>query len=179
SHLLMERKLVTVLFADAMGSTSLADRLDPERLRTVLDSYFAAMAGAVDSWGGTVEKFIGDAVMAVFGVPAVREDDAERALSAAMEMMERLEELNKELQALDSLLDEVLEARRPRLVTVLGPAGVGKSRLVHEFVAGVRAQHPNARVLRGRCLAAGHGITFWALGEILRAACGIRLDDPA
>src|SRR5438094_3418882 len=95
----MERKLVTVLFADAMGSTSLADRLDPERLRTVLDSYFAAMAGAVDSWGGTVEKFIGDAVMAVFGVPAVREDDAERALSAAMEMMERLEELNKELQA--------------------------------------------------------------------------------
>src|SRR5438270_1045034 len=286
----MERKLVTVLFADAMGSTSLADRLDPERLRTVLDSYFAAMAAAVDSWGGTVEKFIGDAVMAVFGVPAVREDDAERALSAAMEMVERLEDLNRELQArhgltlrmrigvntgevvtgasagssqrlvsgdpvnvaarlqaeaepdailagertylaarhsfrfggpmdlqlkgkpdvvrarrvlgkaaeskrgvpglsspligrtselqaLDSLLDEVLEARRPRLVTVLGPAGVGKSRLVHEFVSGIGDQRPAALVLRGRCLAAGHGITYWALGEILRASCGIRLDD--
>src|ERR1700716_983675 len=95
----MERKLVTVLFADAIGSTSLADRLDPERLRTVLDAYFAAMAAAVDAWGGTVEKFIGDAVMAVFGVPAVREDDAERALKAAMEMMERLNSLNEELQA--------------------------------------------------------------------------------
>ena len=79
----MERKLVTVLFADATGSTSLADRLDPERLRTVLDAYFASMAAAVEAWGGTVEKFIGDAVMAVFGVPTVREDDAERALNAA------------------------------------------------------------------------------------------------
>src|SRR4030088_668861 len=95
----MERKLVTVLFADAIGSTSLADRLDPERLRTVLDAYFAAMAAAVEAWGGTVEKFIGDAVMAVFGVPAVRDDAAERALNAAMEMMERLRTLNDELQS--------------------------------------------------------------------------------
>src|SRR5256712_8844948 len=95
----MERKLVTVLFADAIGSTSLADRLDPERLRTVLDSYFDTMAAAVQAWGGTVEKFIGDAVMAVFGVPAVREDDTERALNAAMEMMERLGELNRELHS--------------------------------------------------------------------------------
>jgi len=96
---LMERKLVTVLFADAIGSTSQGDRLDPERLRNVLDAYFAEMAAAVEAWGGTVEKFIGDAVMAVFGVPAVREDDAERALSAAMEMMERLRALNDELQS--------------------------------------------------------------------------------
>src|SRR3979409_121558 len=95
----MERKLVTVLFADATGSTSLADRLDPERLRTVLDAYFGAMAAAVEAWGGTVEKFIGDAVMAVFGVPTVREDDAERALNAAVEMMERLSSLNEELQS--------------------------------------------------------------------------------
>src|SRR4030088_3823476 len=95
----MERKLVPVLFADAIGSTSLGDRLDPERLRSVLDAYFAAMAAAVDAWGGTVEKFIGDAVMAVFGVPAVREDDAERALNAAIEMMERLRTLHDELQS--------------------------------------------------------------------------------
>jgi class 3 adenylate cyclase/tetratricopeptide (TPR) repeat protein len=288
----MERKLVTVLFADAIGSTALGDRLDPERLRSVLDAYFAAMSAAVEEWGGTVEKFIGDAVMAVFGVPAVREDDAERALSAALEMMERLRTLNAELQArhgltlqmrigvntgevvtgaptdgsqrlvsgdpvnvaarlqteadpdtilagertyqaarqafvfgdrleltlkgkplgvsarrllsrvpeptrgvpglnsplvgrtaellaLSSQLDEVLDARRPRLVTVLGPAGVGKSRLVKEFVAEVRKNHPQARVVRGRCLAAGHGITYWALGEILRSACDIRLDDSA
>ena len=288
----MERKLVTVVFADAIGSTLLADRLDPERLRTVLDAYFAEMAAAVEAWGGTVEKFIGDAVMAVFGVPAVREDDAERALSAALEMMDRLARLNSatekrhglamrmrigvntgevvtgaggdasqrlvsgdavtiaarlqseaepdtilagertylaarhsfvfgepadyalkgkpepvrarrllrrasevmrgipglttplvgratELQALAGLFDEVIETRTPRLVTILGPAGVGKSRLVQEFVAGLRARHPEASILRGRCLAAGHGITYWALGEILQAACGIRLDDPA
>ena len=288
----MERKLVTILFADAIGSTSLGDRLDPERLRVVLDAYFAAMSAAVETWGGTVEKFIGDAVMAVFGVPAVREDDAERALNAATEMMRRLVELNQELnsrhgvtlrmriavntgevvtggagegnqrlvsgdpvnvaarlqveadpdtilagertylaarhaydfgdpvdyelsgkpghvkarrvlgrkdepargvpglaapmvgrasevQALSSLLDEVRDARRPRLVTVLGPAGVGKSRLVNEFIAAVKSRHPQAQVLKGRCLAAGRGVTYWALGEILQAACGIRLDDSA
>ena len=286
----MERKLVTILFADAIGSTSLGDRLDPERLRAVLDAYFETMATAVQAWGGAVEKFIGDAVMAVFGVPAVREDDAERALSAAMEMMQRLGELNRELhsrhgvtlqmrigvntgevvtgvptegnqrlvsgdpvnvaarlqaeaepdtimagertylaarhaftfgdvvdyqlkgksehvrarrllgrtpeairgvpglttplvgraaelQALFSLLDDVMEAGRPRLVTVLGPAGVGKSRLVQEFITAVKGRHPQARVLKGRCLSAGHGITYWALGEILQAACDIRLDD--
>src|SRR5215467_7422602 len=288
----MERKLVTVLFADAIGSTSLADHLDPERLRTVLDDYFAEMSDAVSAWGGTVEKFIGDAVVAVFGVPVVREDDAQRALSAALEMMERLARLNSalerrhgltlrmrigvnsgevvtgsgeaatqrlvsgdavnvaarlqaeaepdtilagertyhaarhsfvfdmpldialkgkpervrarrllrkqqhmtrgipglssplvgrgaELRALSSLVDEVLDARTPRLVTVLGPAGVGKSRLVSEFVDGVKQAHPQARVLRGRCLAAGQGITYWALREILQAACDIRLDDTA
>ncbi len=287
----MERKLVTVVFADAIGSTSLADHLDPERLRTVLDDYFAEMASAVDAWGGTVEKFIGDAVMAVFGVPVVREDDAERALSAAMELMDRLAQLNvamerrhgltlrmrvgvntgevvtgagdgaqrlvsgdavnvaarlqaeadpdtilagdrtfpaapnafvfgepldppgrgkpervkarrllrraqevtrgvpgltspmigraAELQTLFNFVDEVVETRVSRLVTVLGPAGVGKSRLVYEFVEGLKRTHPEARVLRGRCLAAGHGITYWALGEILQAACDIRLDDPA
>jgi class 3 adenylate cyclase/tetratricopeptide (TPR) repeat protein len=286
----MERKLVTILFADAIGSTSLGDRLDPERLRAVLDAYFATMAAAVEAWGGTVEKFIGDAVMAVFGVPAVREDDADRALSAAMEMMQRLGDLNRELQerhgvtlrmrigvntgevvagapaegnqrlvsgdpvnvaarlqaeaepdtilagertylvarhsfafgdivdyqlkgkpehvrarrvlgrtpvatrgvpglttplvgraaelqALFSLLDDVVEARKPRLVTVLGPAGVGKSRLVQEFIAALKSRHPQARVLKGHCLSAGHGITYWALGEILQAACEIRLDD--
>ena len=63
----MERKLVTILFEAAIGSTSLGDRLDPERLRAVLDAYFATMSAAVQAWGGTVEKFIGDAVMAVFG----------------------------------------------------------------------------------------------------------------
>src|SRR5579859_3258993 len=63
----MERKLVAILFADAIGSTSLGDHLDPERLRALLDAYFATMASAVQAWGVTVEKFIGDAVMAVFG----------------------------------------------------------------------------------------------------------------
>src|SRR6266545_5595376 len=89
-----ERKVVTVLFADVTSSTELGERLDPERLRALLGAYFAAMAAVVESWGGTVEKYIGDAIMAVFGVPSVREDDAERALYAALEMRARLAELN-------------------------------------------------------------------------------------
>jgi len=287
-----ERKLVTVLFADVTGSTELGEQLDPERLRSLLATYFSAMSAAIASWGGTVEKFIGDAIVAVFGVPVVREDDAGRALQAALEMLARLEALNKdfqerhgvtlririgvntgeviapmgagaeqlivtgdavnvaarleqvaepgtvlvgertfltardafrfgpplalelkgkadtitahplvevlpearrgvpglsspmvgrdrELEALTSLFEEAIETNRPRLVTVFGPAGIGKSRLVQEFVRLASSQWPEAAVLRGRCVAAGHGITYWALGEILRAACGIALDDSA
>jgi class 3 adenylate cyclase/tetratricopeptide (TPR) repeat protein len=285
-----ERKLVSVLFADVIGSTDLGERLDPERLRSVLEAYFSAMSAAIASWGGTVEKFIGDAVMAVFGAPVVREDDAARALQAALEMLSELEALNREflprhgvalririgvntgeviaptgktpdqtivtgdavniaarleqaaepgtvlvgertylaarnafrfgpalaldlkgksgsitayplqealpeasrgvpglfapmvgrdreLDALASLLEEAIETNRPRLVTVYGPAGIGKSRLVQEFVGLASARFPEATVLKGRCPAVGHGITYWALGEILRAACGIALDD--
>ncbi|HTE65998.1 MAG TPA: adenylate/guanylate cyclase domain-containing protein, partial [Candidatus Binatia bacterium] len=92
------RKIVTILFADVTGSTSLGEQLDPERLRALLGAYFAAMAAVIESWGGTVEKYIGDAVMAVFGVPTVREDDAERALHAALEMRTRLAELNVDFE---------------------------------------------------------------------------------
>jgi class 3 adenylate cyclase/tetratricopeptide (TPR) repeat protein len=285
-----ERKLVSVLFADVIGSTELGERLDPERLRSVLEAYFSAMSAAIASWGGTVEKFIGDAVMAVFGAPVVREDDASRALQAALEMLSQLEVLNREflarhgvalririgvntgeviapigktpdqtivtgdavniaarleqaaepgtvfvgertylaarnafrfgpplrldlkgksgsitayplqealpearrgvpglsapmigrdreLGAVVSLLEEAMETNRPRLVIVYGPAGIGKSRLVQEFVGLTSARFPDATVLKGRCPAVGHGITYWALGEILRAASGIALDD--
>ena len=82
---------MTVLFADVTGSTALGDRLDPERLRDVLKAWFGSAAATIEAWGGTVEKFIGDAVVAVFGVPTVREDDAVRALNAALEMNARLE----------------------------------------------------------------------------------------
>jgi class 3 adenylate cyclase/tetratricopeptide (TPR) repeat protein len=287
-----ERKLVTVLFADVTGSTALGERLDPERLRALLTAYFAAMSAMIESWGGTVEKFIGDAIMAVFGVPILREDDPERALRAGLDMLSRLEDLNRdfeqrhgvrlqirigvntgdviapvggpveqmivsgdavnvaarleqaaepgtvlagertylatrnafrfeppvalelkgkagtvaawrlveplseatrgvpglrsemvgrdrELDALMALLAEAAETGRPRLVGVSGPAGIGKSRLVQEFLRAASARHPELTVLRGRCLAVGHGITYWALGEILRGATGIGLDDPA
>jgi class 3 adenylate cyclase len=93
-----ERKLVTVLFADMVGSTALGARLDPERLRDVTDAYFEAMREELESQGGTVEKFIGDAVMAVFGVPAAHEDDPARALQAALRMRLRLADLNRTLQ---------------------------------------------------------------------------------
>ena len=69
---------MTILFADVAGSTELGERLDPERLREVLDSYFAAMRHEIEAEGGTVEKFIGDAVVAAFGVPTTHEDDPTR-----------------------------------------------------------------------------------------------------
>ena len=286
-----QRKLVTILFADVIGSTALGEQLDPERLRAVLGAYFKAMAEVIGSWGGTVEKYVGDAIMAVFGVPAVREDDAERALHAALEMGTRLAELNAEFgrahhitlevrvgvnsgevvaptgpaptqrivagdavnvaarleqaaapgtilvgertyraarlafrfdpatvieakgkaepirarRLLDALpevrrgvrglnapmigrdrelatllggLDEAIEAGRARLVVVYGSAGIGKSRLSAEFMETAPVRYPGLRVLRGRSLAAGHGITYWALAEILRGACGVALDEP-
>jgi class 3 adenylate cyclase/tetratricopeptide (TPR) repeat protein len=287
-----ERKVVTVLFADVTGSTALGEQLDPERLRSLLTTYFSAMSAVIESWGGTVEKFIGDAVMAVFGAPVVREDDPERALRAALGMLARLVDLNREfhtrhgvtlririgintgeviapvsgpveqmivsgdavnvaarleaaadpgtvlvgqrtylaarnafrfespvaldlkgkaeavqawrvveplpeatrgvpglrsemvgrdreLDTLLTLLEEARETGRPRMVTLSGPAGIGKSRLVHEFLGAASSAAPNLGVLRGRCLAAGQGITYWALGEILRNAAGIGLGDPA
>src|SRR5207247_5044040 len=92
------RKTVTVLFCDVTGSTALGERLDPEALRRVMSRYFAAMTEAIERHGGTVEKFIGDAVMAVFGIPTTHEDDALRAVRAAGDMRDLLASLNKELE---------------------------------------------------------------------------------
>ena len=91
------RKTVTVVFTDLAGSTALGERLDPETLRGVMSRYFATAQAAMERHGGTVEKFIGDAVMAVFGVPVVREDDAARAVRATIELRDALERLNVEL----------------------------------------------------------------------------------
>ena len=85
-----ERKLATVMFADLVGSTALAEQEDPERTRVLLERFYDAMADEINRAGGTVEKFAGDAVMAVFGVPEALEDHAERALHAALAMQERL-----------------------------------------------------------------------------------------
>src|SRR3989442_2860856 len=96
---LEERKLVTVLFADITGSTTLGERFDPERWRVLLQRFFSVMTSTIEAWGGTVQKFMGDSVMATFGVPIVREDDAERAFRAACPMIRRLTELNSEFKA--------------------------------------------------------------------------------
>src|SRR6202042_2025889 len=93
-----ERKVVTVLFADVTGSAALGERLDPEELKEVMGAFFAAMRDEIEIAGGTVEKFIGDAVMAAFGVPRIHEDDPARALRAALCMRGRLTELNKSLR---------------------------------------------------------------------------------
>src|ERR671936_1206360 len=87
-----ERKVATVLFADLVGSTELGGEQDPERTRLLLDRFYDAMAAEVEGAGGTVEKFIGDAVVAAFGVPAAQEDHAERALHAALAMRSKLED---------------------------------------------------------------------------------------
>jgi class 3 adenylate cyclase/predicted ATPase len=92
------RKTVTIVFSDVAGSTSLGDRLDPEALRRVMERYFTEMRSVLERHGGTVEKFIGDAVMAAFGIPATHEDDALRAVRAAAEMGDRLADLNEELE---------------------------------------------------------------------------------
>jgi class 3 adenylate cyclase/tetratricopeptide (TPR) repeat protein len=92
------RRTVTVLFADVTGSTALGEQLDPESLRALMGRYFAATKEIVERHGGTVEKFIGDAVMAVFGIPTLHEDDALRSVRAAAEIRDTLARLNEELQ---------------------------------------------------------------------------------
>src|SRR5215469_4831738 len=79
-----ERKLVTILFADVTGSTELGDTLDPEDIRALMSRYYTHARQIIPSYGGTLEKFIGDAVMAVFGLPQAHSDDAERALAAVL-----------------------------------------------------------------------------------------------
>ena len=276
------RKTVTVVFCDVTGSTALGEQLDPESLRRVMARYFDEMQAVVERHEGIVEKFIGDAVMAVFGVPVLHEDDALRAVRAAAEMREGLNALNEELERdwgtriqvrtgvntgevvagdaggggqrfatgdavnvakrfeevapageillgeptyrlvrdavevepvealelkgkdervpayrllaiesgaegrarrLDSpmvgrereralLLQAYERARDDRacqLFTVLGAAGVGKSRLVAEFLSELG---PEATVARGRCLSYGEGITFWPILEMVRSLHG-------
>ncbi len=277
------RKTVTVLFSDVAGSTALGERLDPESLREVMGRYFDVMRAAIERHGGIVEKFIGDAVMAVFGLPQAHEDDALRAVRAALDMREGLDALNAELErdygvtmanrtgvntgevvtdetagnqrlatgdavnvaarleqaapAMETLLgalthalvrdavaaepveplelkgkaervpafrlvglatrqqasasplvgrdDDLALLRRElaaaqaaggaRVVTVVGEAGVGKTRLLREFTTGLGGE---AVVVRGRCLPYGEGITFWPIAEAVRAAADIGEDDP-
>src|SRR5215469_11836111 len=279
------RKTVTIVFCDLKGSTSLAERLDSEALREVLGVYFSAMRQAIERYGGTVEKYIGDAIMAVFGLPTLHEDDALRAVRAAFDMGRVLKSVNVRLQAtwgvtlenrtgvntgqvvagdaatrqrlatgdavnvaarleqaapagevligqttyelvkhavsvepveplelkgkservpayrVTGIKDGEAVRRRQDLpvvgreaeltglldafdrgpgqsecaaVTVLGQAGLGKTRLVDEFV---RLVGGRAEVVRGRCLSYGDGITFWPLAEALRQAAGISPDD--
>ena len=92
------RKLATLVFCDLSGSTAMGERVDAETVRSLMLSYFHEMRSALERHGGTVEKFVGDAVLAVFGVPEAHEDDALRACRAALEMQARLASLNEELE---------------------------------------------------------------------------------
>src|SRR4051812_32996875 len=94
-----QRRVVTVLFADVSGFTALSERLDPETVQDLMSRWFATARPAVEHHGGRVENYLGDAVMAVFGVPAAHEDNALRATRAAREMHTALESLNGELSS--------------------------------------------------------------------------------
>jgi class 3 adenylate cyclase/tetratricopeptide (TPR) repeat protein len=263
------RKTVTVLFCDVTGSTSLGESTDPEALRALLARYFERTKAIVEAHGGTVEKFIGDAVMAVFGIPAAHEDDALRACRAAVEMRDALPELGIRArigvntgevvtgteerlatgdavnvaarfeqaaapgevligEATHALVHEAVQAEpveqlvlkgkskpvpayrllsllaapershasrfvgreqelaqilaawaraeaqeRCELLTVVGEAGVGKSRLVAEALAAV-----GTRIVRGRCLPYGEGITYWPVVEVVKQLA-VLPSDPA
>jgi class 3 adenylate cyclase/tetratricopeptide (TPR) repeat protein len=280
-----ERKVVTVLFADLVGFTSTAEKLDPEEVRALLQPYHARLREILERHGGTVEKFIGDAVMAVFGAPTAHEDDPERAVRAALAIKEALADTDLHVRVgvttgealvalgarpeagegmasgdvvntaarlqtaapvdgilvdettyrateraieyhrrepilakgkaepvavweaveararfgtdvrqigraalvgreneLDALLNALARARdgEPQLVTLVGVPGIGKSRLVWELFQRVDAQPEFVTWRQGRSLPYGEGISFWALGEMVKAHAGIlETDQPA
>jgi len=289
---LEERKIVTVLFCDLVGFTAASEQQDPEDVQARIRPYHARLRQEIERYGGTVEKFIGDAVMAVFGAPVAHEDDAERAVRAGLRVVEAIEELNQADHDLDlqvrvgintgeavvvlgaraehgegfvsgdvvntaariqgagpvsgvtvgeqtyratsrdfdyeplepvsvkgkeeplslwrakavrarfrtdtsreyttplvgrelekplliGTFERAAQQRSVQLVTIVGEPGVGKSRLAAELWAYVDAKPGIIRWRQGRCLPYGEGITFWALGEIVKAEAGILESDSA
>ncbi len=283
-----ERRLVSVLFADLVGFTTLSEARDAEDVRELLNAYFETCRTVVDRYGGTVEKFIGDAVMAVWGTPAAQEDDAERAVRAALELVDAVRRLGSErgvpdlalraavhtgeaivtigaagmgmvagdlvntasrlqsiaspgtvlvgegtrraasnaitfgeagehelkgkaspvpaframqvvaqrggvgrteqleppfvgrqseLQLVKDFYHATARDRGARLVSVIGQAGIGKSRLAWEFLKYIAGVTELAYWHEGRSPAYGDGISFWALGEMVRMRIGIGEDD--
>jgi class 3 adenylate cyclase/tetratricopeptide (TPR) repeat protein len=280
-----ERKVVTVLFADLVGSTSRAEGLDPEDVRAILSPFYARLRSELERFGGTVEKFIGDAVMAVFGAPVAHEDDPERAVRAALairdwvledqelqvriavhtgealvaldarpaegegmvagdvvntaarlqsaapvngivvgeqtyrateraieyrehepvqakgkavpvavwEAMQARSRLgvdlaratgapligrDQELELLVAALGRAREERAPQLVTLVGVPGIGKSRLLAELFAAVERGDELTTWRQGRSLPYGEGVSYWALGEMVKAHAGLLETDP-
>jgi class 3 adenylate cyclase len=166
-----ERKLVTVLFADVTGSTPLGEQLDPEDLKDVLGAYADAMRTEIEAEGGTVEKFIGDAVMAAFGVPTAHEDDASRALRAALRMRNRLEVLNDDLERRHGLrlemriginTGEVVAAPdgRPEVGMVTGDAVNAAARLE-------QSAQPGQILVAERTARSAHEFQFRDLGPLV------------
>src|SRR5918994_3936798 len=195
------RKTVTVLFCDVTGSTSLGEQLDPESMRRVMLRYFDEMRTVLERHGGTVEKFIGDAVMAVFGVPTVHEDDALRAVRAAEEMRAALVQLNVDFERtwgvrLDARMgintgevvtgevgvvqtlasgDAVNVAARLQQAAKPGEILIGTE--TYRLVEGaVKAGPLEAYSLKGK----SHSIAPWRLERVVKGARGLlsQLDSP-
>src|SRR5882672_5169805 len=143
------RKTVTVLFSDLVGSTALGESVDPEPLRSLLALFFERMKGIVEAHGGTVDKFIGDAVMAVFGVPELHEDDALRGVRAAAQMRDALPELGLEGR-IGVMTGEVVTGTEERLAT--GDAVNVAARLEQAAQpAEVLIGEPTLRLVRESC----------------------------
>jgi class 3 adenylate cyclase len=283
-----ERRLVSVLFADLVGFTTLSESRDPEEVRELLSRYFEACKRLIARYGGTVEKFIGDAVMAVWGSPTAQEDDAERAVRTALDLVAAVSALgdeigatglqaragvltgeaavtlglesegmiagdlvntasriqavaepgsvlvgdstkrateaaiayaeagshllkgktepvalfralrvtagragalrgegldppfvgrDRELRLVKELFHACAEDRKAHLISVGGVAGVGKSRLSWEFEKYIDGLIDDVWWHRGRCLAYGDGVAYWALAEMVRMRCGIFEDE--
>ena len=272
-----ERRLVTVLFADVTGSTALGEHLDPEALRLLLSRFYGLAKETVSSHGGTLEKFIGDAVMAVFGLPTAHGDDAERALAAALELRDRVRSdpqlgvhlpirvgvntgevvaardisagdflitgdavniaarlqqsadpwtvwcsertaraaahafefgataevqvkgksqplvaapvqgrarrpvpkriplvgRDADLEQLELVARRAFTERRPFLVSLIAPPGVGKTRLVEEFLERLPSLAPHAATAISQCLPYGQRLTYWPLRQVLFRLVGI------
>src|SRR5438477_9712334 len=129
----------------------------------------------------------------VFGEPAAREIRGKSAPVTVRQVLRPLADAldrrkgmqvamvgrEQEVEALASLFHEAMDANSPRMALITGPAGIGKSRLVREFLNSASARHPDAAILQVRCPSTGEGLTYWALGELLRRGCQISLDDPA
>jgi class 3 adenylate cyclase len=165
-----ERKRVTILFADVAGSTELGEQFDPERLQEVLDSYFEAMRREVEAEGGTVEKFIGDAVVAAFGVPIAHEDDPTRALRAALRMRRSLERLNGSLEVEHAIRLAMRIGVNTGEVVVRASPGPEEGFVTGDAVnvaARLEQGAEHGQILVGeRTARAAHGMTFKELGPL-------------
>ena len=164
-----ERRIVTILFADVTGSTSLGERLDPERLQEVMAAYFGAMREEIEAEGGTVEKFIGDAVMAAFGVPVAHEDDPARALRAALRMRRRLAEVNEGLQTRFGIALEIRTGINTGEVLAATNPDPGEPMVTGDAVnAAARLEQgaePGQIVVAERAARAARGFRFLELGD--------------
>src|SRR5436309_2567940 len=171
-----ERRVVTVLFADLVGSTRLTKQLDPEPMRTLIARFFAAMREEIARYGGTIEKFIGDAVMAVFGMPAAHEDDPERALRAALAMQRRMVSLNADLE---TDLHLRIAIATGEVVADLLAAAAGQFMVTGEvvnFAARLQTQAPPDGIVMDErtCEATRHAIAYEVLPLVESAEFGAR-----
>ncbi len=164
-----ERRIVTILFADVTGSTGLGERLDPERLQELMGTFFGAMREEIEAEGGTVEKFIGDAVMAAFGVPVAHEDDPTRALRAALRMRRRLAEVNEDLESRFGVALEIRTGVNTGEVLAATDADPGEPMVTGDAVnAAARLEQgaePGQIVVAERTARAARGFRFRHLGD--------------